>query len=226
MIQEIFACPFFWGDLDDNEAEDILANEPLGSYILRKSWNQNYLLRVSFKESNIRHGHICKLNTSDQVDGKHYVKLEDILKDKNQSSFCDVKKYLKFPVIRKSPFSLQKLTRACIADSTRLQEDTKLKLPKKLQEFLKEYQFPRSLSKEDSMPNFKCDDFLPDLPEDKPLFHSTEIEINMFIQSVEERIQANSSRLAVLISRINELDLNLTKLSNALDDDLNKGIIF
>ena len=125
-IQEIFACPFFWGDLDDNEAEDILTNEPIGSYILRKSWNQDYLLRISFKDSYIiEHGHICKLNTSDQVDGKHYVKLEDILKDKIQSSFCDVKMYLKFPVIRKSPFSLQKLTRAVIADFTRFQEVTK-----------------------------------------------------------------------------------------------------
>ena len=49
-IQEIFACPFFWGDLDDNEAEDILADEPFGSYILRKSWNQDYLSRISFKD--------------------------------------------------------------------------------------------------------------------------------------------------------------------------------
>ena len=215
MIQKIFACPFFWGDLDDNEAEDILANEPFGSYILHKSWNQEYLLRISFKDSNIRHGHICKLNTFDQVDDlldKHFVKLEDILKDEIQSNFCGIRKTLKFPVIRKNPFSLQKLTRAVIADSTRMQEVTKLKLPKKLQEFIKECQFPSS--SEDHLLIFSCDDFSPDLPDESLLFHS-EVDERVWIRN---RIQSEHNEMMNMIAETRALIIEMRKLRNSIGD--------
>ena len=218
-MKEIFACPFFWGDLEDNEAEDILANEPFGSYVLRKSWSHDYLLRISFKDSNIiRHGHICKLDISDHETSDHFLKLEDILKDDSQT-FCDIKETLKTPVLRKNPFSLQKLTRAIIADSTSLQEVTRLKLPKKLQDFVMEYQCSRSNG--DRFPSFPCDDFLPDLNEEMSLFHS-EMDANVWfinrIHSMNENIQHINSRWSDLATRVNELEMNLTKIGNALDE--------
>lgn len=211
-IQEIFACPFFWGDLNDKEAEDILTNEPLGSYILRKSWNRDYLLRISFKDSNIRHGHICKLDTSDQVYSKHYVNLEDVLKDKIQSSFCGIKKTLKFPVKRKNTFSLQKLTRACIADSTRLQVETKLKLPKKLQDYVKEYQSTR-LS-EAIMLSFTCDDFFPDLPDEGLLFHS-EMDERIWLR---KRIQSEHNEMINMIAETRALIIEMRKMRNSIGE--------
>ena len=161
-MKNIFACPNFWGEIEDIQAEEILSEKPDGSFLLHKSKNLNYLLRVSYKNSHfISHDHICKLDASNDPETDHKLNLKDLLTNSSKDS-CDVEKALRIPIHRKNPFSLQKLTRAVIADSTNFQDVNKLKLPKKLQEFVQEYQCSQPWPK-DSLPIFHCDDFLPEL---------------------------------------------------------------
>ena len=173
-MKDIFACPYFWGDVEDKHAEEILADKPDGSFLLHKSKNSDYLLRVSYKQSLklynnqydfILHRQICRLDTSNAFRADHQINLKDLPTNSSNES-CTVEKTLKIPVHRKNPFSLQKLTRAVIADSTNFQDVNKLKLPKKLQEFVQEYQCSQPWPK-DSLPIFHCDDFLPELVRDE-----------------------------------------------------------
>ena len=163
-MKDIFACPYFWGEIEDIKAEEILREKPNGSFLLHKSKNLDYLLRVSYKDSRfISHDHICKLDASNDpgAAADHQINLKDLLTNSLKES-CDVEEALRIPVHRKNPFSLQNLTRAVIADSTNFQDVNKLKLPKKLQEFVQEYQCSQPWPK-DSLPIFHCDDFLPEL---------------------------------------------------------------
>ena len=171
-MKDIFACPYFWGDLEDIQAEEILAEKPDGSFLFHKSKNSKYLLRVSYKKSLkfynnerhfILHRQICRLDTSNAFRADHQINFKDLPTNSSNES-CDVETTLKIPVHRKNPFSLQKLTRAVIADSTNFQDVKKLKLPKKLQEFIQEYQCSHPWPK-DSLPIFSCDDYLPELEE-------------------------------------------------------------
>lgn len=162
-MKDIFACPYFWGEIEDIEAEEILSDKPSGSFLLLKSKNLDYLLRVSYKDFHfISHDHICKL---DDPAADHQINLKDLLTNSTNES-CHVEEALRIPVHRKNPFSLQKLTRAIIADSTNFQDVNKLKLPIKLQEFVQEYQCSQPWPK-DSLPIFHCDDFLPELVRDE-----------------------------------------------------------
>lgn len=161
-MQDIFACPYFWGEIEDIEAEEILSEKPSGSFLLLKSKNLDYLLRVSYKDFDfISHDHICKLYASNDPGADHQINLKNLLTNSTNES-CHVEEALRIPVHRKNPFSLQKLTRAIIADSTNFQDVNKLTLPIKLQEFVQEYQCSQPWPK-DSLPLFHCDDFLPEL---------------------------------------------------------------
>ena len=174
-MKEIFACPFFWGEIEDIQAEAILAEKPEGSFLLHKSKNLDYLLRVSYKQSQfISHDHICKFDASNDPGADHQINLKNLLTNSSNES-CDVEKALRIPVHRKNPFSLQKLTRAVIADSANFQDVNRLKLPKKLQEFVQKYQCSQPWPK-DSLPIFPCDDFLPELVRDEI---GTRVEIIM-----------------------------------------------
>ena len=133
-MKDIFACPYFWGEIEDIKAEEILREKPNGSFLLHKSKNLDYLLRVSYKDSRfISHDHICKLDASNDpgAAADHQINLKDLLTNSLKES-CDVEEALRIPVHRKNPFSLRNLTRAVIADSTNFQDVNKLKLPKKI----------------------------------------------------------------------------------------------
>ena len=169
--KEIFGCPFFWGDLDDNEAEEILAKNSNGSFLFRKSWNGDYLLGVSYKGNDdfhpFHHELICKLENSA---GKfeHMVDLKDILDSNNYKNLpetCDFRKTLKIPIMRKNLFSLQELAICAMVGygSRNHQNEFKFELPKRFQAFVEKYQCPGPWPRI-NMPRFVCEDtFLPDL---------------------------------------------------------------
>ena len=172
--KEIFDCPFFWGNLDDNEAEEILVKNSNGSFLFRKSWNGDYLLGVSYKKNDyFHHETICKLGNSA---GKfeHMVDLKDILDSnhyKNLPETCDIRRTLKIPIIRKNLFSLQELAICAMVGygSENHQNELKFQLPKRFQAFLEEYQCPGPWPRT-NMRRFVCEDtFLPDL-ERNPIF--------------------------------------------------------
>ena len=68
--------------------------------------------------------------------------------------------------MRKMAFSLKNLTKAVICDSTTYKDVSKLPIPYKLQNFLKEYHFTTKFKSENDY--FQCDDILPELIADLP----------------------------------------------------------
>ena len=47
--REIINCPFYWGKIDRYEAEELLADKPEGSFLLRDSAQDDFVFSVSFR---------------------------------------------------------------------------------------------------------------------------------------------------------------------------------
>jgi len=122
--REIINCPFYWGKIDRYEAEELLADKPEGSFLLRDSAQDDFVFSVSFRRySRSLHArieeedHLFSFDSHDPgVHCSHTIKqLLQHYKDPLSCMFFEP--MLLFPVIRKTCFSLQSLARAAIVDS-------------------------------------------------------------------------------------------------------------
>lgn len=151
-LKDIFDCPFYWGKMDRYEAEALLANKPEGSFLLRDSAQDDYVFSVSFRRySRSLHARIEETEHKFSFDchdpGVHASRsirgLLDHYKDPLSCMFFEP--MLLFPVLRKTPFSLQELARTVICDSTSYNNVANLPIPKTLQDYLREYHYRHKL---------------------------------------------------------------------------------
>ena len=130
-MKYVYNCPFYWGKMDLFEAKQVLKNQVDGSFLLRDSEFPESLFSVTFKRhSKIWNARIIKMDpqlTFDCYDPSGF--LSDPFRSKQ----------LKNPIFRKSPFTLQDLTRAIICDLTNFERVSNLGIPKSLENFLREY---------------------------------------------------------------------------------------
>jgi len=122
--REITNCPFYWGKIDRYEAEELLSDKPEGSFLLRDSAQDDFVFSVSFRRySRSLHArieeedHLFSFDSHDP--GVHCSQtIRQLLEHyKDPLSCMFFEPMLLFPVIRKTCFSLQSLTRAAIVDS-------------------------------------------------------------------------------------------------------------
>lgn len=170
--REIINCPFYWGKIDRYEAEELLADKPEGSFLLRDSAQDDFVFSVSFRRySRSLHArieeedHLFSFDSHDP--GVHCSptvrQLLEHYKDPLSCMFFEP--MLLFPVIRKTCFSLQSLTRAAIVDSmtgvrrcsingtsanpfhdSRAYSGiSELPLPKVLKQYLREYHYKHKI---------------------------------------------------------------------------------
>ncbi|KAA0185754.1 hypothetical protein HAZT_HAZT003651 [Hyalella azteca] len=144
----ITGCSFYWGKMDRYEAETLLENRPEGTFLLRDSAQTDYLFSVSFRRygkslhARIEQGshkfsfdsHDPDVFASDTVCGliQHY---------KDPSCCMFFEPMLTVPLSRTFPFPLQHLCRATICSATTYDGINKLRLPKFLRNYLREYHY-------------------------------------------------------------------------------------
>ncbi|XP_063852557.1 uncharacterized protein LOC135095583 [Scylla paramamosain] len=141
-------CVFYWGKMDRYEAERLLDTRPEGTFLLRDSAQEEYLFSVSFRRyGRSLHARIEQWNhrfsfdshdpgvfASDTVCGliEHY---------KDPSCCMFFEPMLTNPLARTFPFPLQHLCRAAICSATTYDGINRLRLPKPLHTYLKEYHY-------------------------------------------------------------------------------------
>lgn len=147
-LLSITNCVFYWGKMDRYEAERLLDNRPEGTFLLRDSAQEEYLFSVSFRRyGRSLHARIEQWNhkfsfdshdpgvfASDTVCGliEHY---------KDPSCCMFFEPMLTNPLARTFPFPLQHLCRAVICSTTTYDGINNLRLPKPLNNYLKEYHY-------------------------------------------------------------------------------------
>lgn len=150
--QDILTCPFYWGKMDRYEAEALLSNKPEGSFLLRDSAQDDYVFSVSFRRySRSLHARIEETGHKFSFDchdpGVHASSsIRGLLfhyKDPLSCMFFEP--MLLFPVLRKTPFTLQELARTVICDNTTYNGVSKLPMPKTLELYLREYHYRHKL---------------------------------------------------------------------------------
>uniref|UniRef100_A0A0N5BZP1 Cytokine-inducible SH2-containing protein n=1 Tax=Strongyloides papillosus TaxID=174720 RepID=A0A0N5BZP1_STREA len=71
-IAELRKCQWYWGGISSREAEDLLATQPPGTFLVRDSRNENYIYSLTFKtEDNIIHSRLAKYNGYYCLGGPH-----------------------------------------------------------------------------------------------------------------------------------------------------------
>uniref|UniRef100_A0A0K0EJX7 SH2 domain-containing protein n=1 Tax=Strongyloides stercoralis TaxID=6248 RepID=A0A0K0EJX7_STRER len=71
-IAELRKCQWYWGSISSREAENLLTNEPPGTFLVRDSRNENYIYSLTFKtEGNIIHSRLAKYNGYYCLGGPH-----------------------------------------------------------------------------------------------------------------------------------------------------------
>jgi len=139
-LVDVFNCPYYFGDMSRLEAEDLLQNEPDGSFLLRNSSDKTRFpysitfkkngeissLRITFSGNQFRfEGQYPRMPNFDSV----IYLIENYMKIPNAT--------LRTPVLRKNPFSLKDLSKAIVSDSTTFDEIMQLPIPQELKEYLR-----------------------------------------------------------------------------------------
>lgn len=151
-FREITNFPFYWGKIDQYEADKLLENKPLGTFLLRDSAQEGHLFSVSFCRYE-RSGHARIEQFNDQVTfnsrDPHVFSsptvrglIEHYRDQKNWMLFEPV---LSFPLHRPFTFSLKHLSRATICSLTTYDAVSQLPLPKPLKHYLQEYHYKKKV---------------------------------------------------------------------------------
>ncbi|XP_066596855.1 uncharacterized protein Socs36E [Prorops nasuta] len=147
-LRSITACSFYWGKMDRYEAERLLEGKQEGTFLLRDSAQEEFLFSVSFRKyGRSLHARIEQWNhkfSFDSHDPGVYASetvcgLIEHYKDPSCCMFFEP--MLTIPLHRNFAFPLQHLCRAVIATRTTYDGINKLKLPKILKSYLKEYHY-------------------------------------------------------------------------------------
>jgi len=155
-LTDITNSSFYWGKMDRYEAENLLQDKPEGSFLLRDSAQDEYLFSVSFRRygrslhARIENHEVNHKFSFDCHDPGVYMSrnITQLLHHyKDPASCMFFEPMLTTPVNRRTPFSLQSLSRAVICDSLQNYSDVdNLELPKTLKSFLKEYHYRHKIS--------------------------------------------------------------------------------
>ena len=155
-LDELYNCPFYWGKIEEEEAEAILKDKPVGSYLVKDAEeDENHQLELFYVRRDLPIGKRLLhfgLNCVISNGMKGRASLGDNIKfgrtgrhtfisfEKEHTERCLVS--LQYPVLRKRPFSLQELARSNIR-KTAVSFDgiSQLELPEKLKKFLKEHKY-------------------------------------------------------------------------------------
>lgn len=151
-LREIVNCPYYWGKIDRYEAEALLDNRPEGSFLLRDSAQDEFVFSVSFRrytrslharieESKHRFSFDCHdpgVHSSPTVPG-----LLEYYKDPLSCMFFEP--MLLHPVSRNKVFSLQELARCVVCDNCTYNGISLLPLPRRLKDFLREYNYKHKI---------------------------------------------------------------------------------
>ncbi|CAM6053444.1 unnamed protein product [Sphagnum tenellum] len=146
-LLQITNCSFYWGKMDRYEAERLLDNKPEGTFLLRDSAQEEHLFSVSFRRfDRSLHARIEQWNhrfSFDSHDPGVYASstvcgLIEHYKDPSHCMFFEP--MLTIPLHRNFTFSLQHLSRAVITSRLTYDSIQSIQLPKRLKNYLKEYQ--------------------------------------------------------------------------------------
>ena len=150
--RDIIHCPFYWGKIDRYEAEELLADKPEGSFLLRDSAQDDFVFSVSFRRySRSLHArieeddHLFSFDSHDPGVHCSYTIRQLLEHYKDPLSCMFFEPMLLFPVVRKTCFSLQNLARATICDHTTYGGVSKLPIPKVLKQYLREYHYKHKI---------------------------------------------------------------------------------
>ncbi|CAM1331408.1 SOCS5 (predicted) [Pycnogonum litorale] len=147
-LLNITKCSFYWGKMDQYEAERLLENKPEGTFLLRDSAQEDYLFSVSFRRyGRSLHARIEQWNHKFSFDvhdpgvfaSSSVCGLIEHYKDPSRCMFFEP--MLTLPLHRSFAFSLQHLCRAVISDRVSYDNVNRLRLPKSLKSYLKEYHY-------------------------------------------------------------------------------------
>ena len=155
-LDELYNCPFYWGKIEEEEAKAVLKDKPFGSYLVRdteEAVDKIHELELFFVWKDLSIGKIAiyfdsncviseympgtRFRAVRRIGGKTTYK--DFLRKLTQfSPFPD---HLKYPVLKKRPFSLQELARSNIRKTAAFSFNgiSQLELPENLKKFLKEH---------------------------------------------------------------------------------------
>lgn len=148
----IINSPYYWGQINRFEADNLLANKPEGTFILRDSTQEEFVFSVSFRRyGRTLHARIEQWNhmfTFDAHDAGVYSSkticgLLERYKDPTLCMFFEP--MLTVPLLKKNPQSLQELSRASICSHLKYNGISSLKLPIALREYLRVYHYKQRL---------------------------------------------------------------------------------
>ena len=142
-MKNVYKCPYYWGKMDHNEVETILKNEPQWSFLL---------INCSRSHSNLNLVFACKFPKG----GISYYRFNEIM-NYFFNNTVHLNGGLKYPVLRKNPFSLKDLARAVICDFITFDNVTNLEIPNILKNFLREYSTNKEIEPIPIIPNVKMD---------------------------------------------------------------------
>lgn len=144
----IINSPYYWGQLNRFEADNLLANKEEGTFILRDSTQEEFVFSVSFRRyGRTLHARIEQWNhkfTFDAHDpGVHSSQtICGLLEHYKNPNFCMFfEPMLTAPLLKKNPQSLQELCRARICTHISYNGISSLKLPIVLREYLRIYHY-------------------------------------------------------------------------------------
>lgn len=151
-LNNILACPFYWGVMDRYEAERLLDNKPEGTFLLRDSAQEDFLFSVSFRRYNRSlHARVEQWNHRFSFDAHDpavfsapsVCELMEHYKDPCCCMFFEP--MLTRPLVRNFPFSLQHICRAVICDRLVYDQIRLLPLPNSLKQFLQVYHYKQKV---------------------------------------------------------------------------------
>lgn len=147
-LLQITNCSFYWGKMDRYEAERLLDKKAEGTFLLRDSAQEEYLFSVSFRRyGRTLHARIEQWNHKFSFDSHDpgvfasstVCGLIEHYKDPSCCMFFEP--MLTLPLNRSFVFSLQHLCRAVICNYSVYDGINKLRLPRRLKSYLKEYHY-------------------------------------------------------------------------------------
>ena len=154
-LDELYNCPFYWGKIEEEEAKAVLKDKPFGSYLVKdaeEAEDKIHQIELFFVRKDLSIGKMELYFDSNFVISKFMcvpfgfgvgrIEGKTTFKDflRKLTEFSPFPETLKYPVLKKRPFSLQELARSSIR-KTALSFDgiSLLELPENLKKFLKEH---------------------------------------------------------------------------------------
>jgi len=143
---------FYWGVMDRYEAEKLLDGRPEGTFLVRDSAQEEFLFSVSFRRyGRSLHARIEQWNHRFSFDSHDLgvfaapsvCALVEHYKDPAACMFFEP--MLTLPLARTYPFTLQHLCRAVICSRIRYDDISSLRLPARIQDYLKYYHYKQRI---------------------------------------------------------------------------------